>query len=115
MAQDLYVSPDSQTSIKASIEYHFNAACIYASEIQTAILVRAPGNILPSYRKFRRHWNSIFLMAGDKKELDTKVIDETRKYLASAFRDSDKEMLEGIRIFERFKSELFKKNTLVRG
>lgn len=54
-------------------------------------------------------------MAGDKKELDTKVIDETRKYLASIFRDSDKEMLTGIKVFERFKSELFKKNMLVRG
>jgi hypothetical protein len=115
MAQDLYVSPDSQTSIKSSIESNFNIACSAASEVQMAILTKAPGNIIPTYRAFRKHWNVIFLMVGDKKELEAAIVKETRKYLDSVFNYGDKEMLNGIKLFEKFKGELFKKNLLVRG
>jgi len=115
LAENLYVSPDSQTSIKANIEFHFNVACNAAADIQMRILTRAPGNIFPTYQAFRKHWSVIFLTVADKKELDTSVVDEARKYLEAPFMKHDKEMLSGIKIFEKFKGELFKKNLLVRG
>lgn len=111
---DQYISQELQSSIKDSIEAHFSVACELGARLRTSIKTDAPGSIEPLYRELRHHVDCIYLMAGDKIGLDEQIIKTTRKELDKYFNGTDSEILNFLNIFERFKTELFKKNMLKR-
>ena len=112
---DQYVTQDLQSTIKNSIELHFNAACEDAAVLRTKITTAAPGMLDGIYRDFKEHIDCIYLMAGDKKDLDNEVIVTTKRFLTSKFSFQDKDIMYSLEVFEKFKNELFKKNMLRRG
>lgn len=109
-----YVTQDLQSTIKNSIELHFNAACEDAAILRTKITTAAPGMLDGIYRDFKEHIDCIYLMAGDKKDLDNAVITDTKKFLLSRYSFKDKDIMYSLEVFEKFKNELFKKNMIMR-
>lgn len=110
-----YATQDLQSPIKNNIEAHFSLACEGAARLRTIITTGAPGNLDPILRDFKHNMDCIYLMAGDKKDLDQKVITKTKNLLLAKYTGSDREINYFLEVFEEFKNELFKKNMLRRG
>ena len=92
--------------------YH-TLCCSDVPKLRMLLLSGIPGNPINVFeREFKPNFYALFLLTCDKKELNKEIVQTTRKWLNAKHKPDEKDMGEGLNLFDTYKSELFKVNVL---
>ncbi len=103
-----------ESTRKAAIVHYYHVLCCEnIPSLRMMLISGMPGNPVNVFeREFKKNFYALFLLTCDKKELNKETVAKTRSWLNTAHKPKDKDMFDGLDIFDVYKSELFKVSVL---
>lgn len=107
--------PPENIEVKRKIaiidEYH--ALCQnLVPYLRILINSRMPGNPESIFEQFKIHFDALFMLTCDKKGLNKDIIAPVKTWLDTQHRPVEKDMRDGLILFDNYKGELFRMNVL---
>ena len=109
------IPPDEiENNRKAAIVTFYHVLCCEnIPTLRMMLIAGIPGNPINVFeREFKKNFYALFLLTCDKKELSKGIVADTKKWLNTKHKPTEKDMMDGLDIFDEYKSELFKVNVL---
>lgn len=108
MAQETVVSLANDSKLVDDIETVFKTTAILSAKIRNILSTGMGGNPIPLYREFKEHFDFLFMLSCDHKSLRDQDINNKIKSWRSTPGMSYESIKSGIRLFDDYKSLLFK-------
>ncbi len=109
------IPPDEiESTRKAAIVYYYHLLCCdIIPSLRMMLISGMPGNPVNVFeREFKKNFYALFLLTCDKKELNKTVVSPVREWLKTKHKPHEKDMVNGLELFDSYKSELFRVNVL---
>lgn len=107
------IPPEIDTNIKSHIEVEFiDISRNYVPTLRAFMTTPIPGNPIVVFNEFRKRFDALFTLSCNKKELKPDIVEDVRKWLNTKSQCTDTDIRDGIRLFEEYKTELFKHNVI---
>lgn len=112
MVQDQSVSLANDSRLVDDIESVFKTTSMFAARIRNIFTTGMGGNPLPLYIEFKVQFDFLFTMSSDHKSIRGKDINKKIVVWRDAPGLSYPQMTNGLKLFEEYKTQLFKAQLL---
>lgn len=108
------IPPDViESRIKNAIEEEFiTISRDIAPYLRVLLKSRMPGNPPMVFEEFKKHFDALFMLTSNKKELNKETIDSVDTWLNTRHNPTYNDMQTGLSLFNKYKAELFRMNVI---
>lgn len=106
------ITEDSNTTLKKRIEGAFLICVSNMTTLKSMMYNRKVGNIYKVFDEFKESFDQLFSMSSDNDKLNKEIVKDANDWLNKPTPCTPKIVVEGLDLFSKYKSELFKQNII---